>query len=183
MLADGILSALLVVFIRDIVGGSAAALGWVLTARGVGGLIGGLLIGALGEAARPARLLPLCLVVFGVLLLVTFNLPELSLVLVLVTLVGVAAAGWQISIQALLQGSVADQYRGRIFGAYGTVTALLGLVGMGLAGGLADRTGALPLLDISATLNLVAAGLALALLARPLPVSRHEIRNNQMARI
>jgi hypothetical protein len=91
---------------------------------------------------------------------------------VLVTLVGVAAAGWQISIQVLLQSSVADQYRGRIFGAYGTLSALVGLIGMGLASTLADRLGAVPLLDASGALNLVAAALAFALLreapARPL---------------
>jgi predicted MFS family arabinose efflux permease len=183
VLADGILSALLVVFVSDIIGGGAAALGWVLTARGVGGLVGGLLIGALGETVRPARLLTLCLTVFGGLLLITFNVPELSLVLVLVTLVGVAAAGWQISIQAMLQSSVTDAYRWRIFGAFGTVTALLGLAGMALAGGLAGSVGALPLLDVSAALNLVAAGLAFALLGERPRASIHEAHEGQEVRM
>ncbi|HEX5692718.1 MAG TPA: MFS transporter, partial [Roseiflexaceae bacterium] len=179
VLADGILSALLVVFVRDILGGGAAALGWVLTARGVGGLIGGLLLGSLGQHAQPARLLTVCLAVFGVLLLVTFNMPTVSVVLVLITLVGVAAAGWQISIQAFLQSSVADEYRGRIFGSFGTLTALVGLIGMGLAGALAEYVGALPLLDLSAALNLVAAALALVLLARPRSVARRNVHNQK----
>ena len=179
VLADGILSALLVVFVRDILGGGAAALGWVLTARGVGGLIGGLLLGSLGQHAQPARLLTVCLAVFGVLLLVTFNMPTVSVVLVLITLVGVAAAGWQISIQAFLQSSVADEYRGRIFGSFGTLTALVGLIGMGLAGALAEYVGALPLLDLSAALNLVAAALALVLLARPRSVTRRNVHNQK----
>jgi hypothetical protein len=85
-------------------------------------------------------------------------------VLALVTLVGIAAAGWQVSIQVLLQSGVADQYRGRIFGAYGTLNALVGLIGMGLASALGDRLGAVPLLDAAGALNLVAAALALALL-------------------
>ncbi len=169
VLADGILSALLVVYVRDVVGGGAAALGWVLTARGLGGLAGGFLIGYRGHKLRTAQLLPLCLTLFGALLLVAINVPLLPLVLAMVTLVGIAAAGWQISIQVMLQASVADQYRGRIFGAYGTLNALLGLIGMGLAGTLADRIGALPLLNASAMLDLVAAALAFGLLGGAAP--------------
>jgi MFS family permease len=169
ILADGIMSALLVVYVRDMLGGGAAVLGWLMTARGVGGLLGGFLLGYAGNRLLTSRLLPLCLTMFGVLLLITFNVALAPLVLALVALVGIAAAGWQISIQVLLQASVADRYRGRIFGAYGTLNALLGLVGMGIASTLGDQIGALPLLNASAILDLVAAALAFGLLGGAAP--------------
>lgn len=169
ILADGILSALLVVYVRDMLGGSAAALGWLMTARGLGGLLGGFLLGYAGNRLSIDRLLPLCLTAFGALLLITFNVALLPLVLALVALVGIAAAGWQISLQVLLQASVAERYRGRIFGAYGTLNALLGLVGMGVASLLGDQIGALPLLNASAMLDLLAAALAFGLLGGAAP--------------
>ncbi len=70
--------------------------------------------------------------------------------------------GYLASQQTLLQGVVADEYRGRIFGALGTTTALLGLVGMGLGGYLGDRVGLMPVLNVAG--GLWVAGGALALL-------------------
>ncbi len=51
---------------------------------------------------------------------------------------GLAAAAWLISSETLLQLGVSDQFRGRIFGTLGTTSALASLVGMLLAGALAD---------------------------------------------
>ena len=51
-------------------------------------------------------------------------------------------------MNTLLQSAVADEYRGRIFGTYGMTGALLALIGAVLAGTLADRVGAVTLLNI-----------------------------------
>ncbi len=69
-----------------------------------------------------------------------------------------------VSEQTLLQSNVADQYRGRVFGALGTTEALLILVGMGLAGLLGDIFDVVPLLNVAGMLWLVAGVVALTML-------------------
>ncbi|HIC89229.1 MAG TPA: MFS transporter, partial [Anaerolineae bacterium] len=48
MIAQGIINVLLVVFVKDVLGGGALEFGWLATAQGVGGLIGGFVIGQVG---------------------------------------------------------------------------------------------------------------------------------------
>ena len=57
LLGDAILSALLAPFAQDVAGFSATDYGWVLAARGVGGLFGGLLIAKIGRKLPPVLLL------------------------------------------------------------------------------------------------------------------------------
>ena len=54
LIGDSILGVLLVVFVQDIVGGGAQEFGWILTARGIGGVLGGLVIARIGSRA-PAQ--------------------------------------------------------------------------------------------------------------------------------
>jgi MFS family permease len=63
-------------------------------------------------------------------------------------LVGIPATGMVVSSFSLLQSRVEDKLRGRVFGAYMTVQALMMLIGMGLAGALGDRLGSVLLLNI-----------------------------------
>ncbi len=92
------------------------------------------------------------------------NFPSLSLALALTALVGLPAMGYMVSAQTLLQATVADRYRGRVFRAYGTTNALLVLVGMGLAGALGDALGVVPVLDLAGGLLLLAGVVGLVLL-------------------
>jgi hypothetical protein len=64
--------------------------------------------------------------------------------------------GWLVGAQTVLQDSVADCYRGRILGTYGTTSVLTRLGGMGLAGVLGDRLGVVPVLNVSGGLHIVA---------------------------
>jgi MFS family permease len=79
---------------------------------------------------------------------------------------GIPAVGWFASQQTLLQNSVADEYLGRIFGAFSATTALMLFVGGLSAGALGDIVGIVPLLIISAATYCAAALLALMLLGR-----------------
>ncbi|CAA9541372.1 MAG: hypothetical protein AVDCRST_MAG88-39, partial [uncultured Thermomicrobiales bacterium] len=72
-------------------------------------------------------------------------------------------------MQALLQGGAEDRYRGRIFGAWGTVAALLTLAGNGIAGSLGDRVGIVPLLSAAGGLHIAAGLVALAFLPGAMP--------------
>jgi predicted MFS family arabinose efflux permease len=64
-LGDSFLSGALVPFARDVVHTDARGLGWLLTARGAGGLLGTVIIGFLAFV-RPGRLLTLSLGALGV---------------------------------------------------------------------------------------------------------------------
>lgn len=56
MFGYGIVTVLLLAFVREVLHGSALVSGWLFTAQGVGGIIGGLLIGRMGPRVPPGRL-------------------------------------------------------------------------------------------------------------------------------
>ncbi len=160
---EGIFSVLLLPFL-NLLGGGAQEFGWLATLRGVGGLVGGLVVGQMRDVVKPSRLFPLSLMIAGLLGLVMFNVPVLLVAMAMLFLWGLPAMGAQVSVQTLLQSHVTNHYQGRIFGAYGTTAALLVLCGQGLASGLGDSIGVIPLLNIDAVLYLSAGVLALAML-------------------
>lgn len=166
MLGQGIIGVLWVVFVREILQGSALEYGWVQVAVAVGGLIGGLVMGYAGKMLPPGRLIGLSGMAIGLLLLATFNLPSLPLILALQVLVGIAAVGFFVTVQTLLQTSTANQYLGRIFGTYRAINGLLQLGGQGLASALGDRLGVVPMLDASGVLYFLGGVVALILLFR-----------------
>jgi predicted MFS family arabinose efflux permease len=164
LFGDSILTALLVPFVRDVVGGGAEALGALFTVRGLAGLLGGVVVGWVGARVEPARLLGASLVALGALFLVVVHFPYMWLVAALWLLMGPFLIGWLTSSQTLLQAGTQDEYRGRVFGAYGTTSALTLLCGVGLASALGDVVGVVPLLDATAALYCLAGVLALVIL-------------------
>ena len=134
-----------------------------------GGLIGGLLVGAVGRHLPLSRLIGWCAIGFGLGDLAIFNAPAVwpafAVPLGLIVLVGIVGVGYLTGINTLLQTRVADAYRGRVFGAYGTTGALLGLMGTVLAGALGDRLGVVPVLNVQGAGYVLSGVLALVLLA------------------
>ncbi len=170
-LGDSILTVLLVVFVQDGLGVGATKFGWLLTARGLGGIIGGLVIGQVTcTDTRAVRLLGGGLLSLGLIFLVIVNVPSFWLTLVLLTIVGLPAMAWLVGAQTLMQTSVSDKYRGRVFGAYTTVVSLTMLIGMGLGSTLADLIGATVMLNVAVGLYLLAALATLPLLHSPAAV-------------
>ena len=73
---------------------------------------------------------------------------------------------------------MADEYRGRIFGALNAVQAIAMLFGMILASGLRDRLGVVPMLEVDAAFNILAGVLAFILIrkvAKPVPSPEIEL--------
>lgn len=171
-LGEGILGVLLIPFL-ELLGGGVQEFGWLLTIRGIGGLVGGFIVGHMGNRLKPTALFPLSLAAIGGLGLVMFNLPVLLIALVILFLCGIPAMGAQVSSQTLLQTKVDAQYQGRVFGAYGTTTALLLLGGQGLAGALGACLGTVPMLNANACLYISAALIALVMLRGV--VARNEV--------
>jgi hypothetical protein len=166
---QGILDVLLVPFIRGVMHGDAQAFGWLLTVQAIGGLLGALVVARRGAILAPARLFGLSLGANGVLLAAIAHAPALPLIFALIAIAGVPVVGWLVGGQALLQQSVTDRYRGRLYGAYGTTSALTRLSGMGLASIAGDRVGVVPLLTAAGGLHIAAAVGALVLLRATSP--------------
>ena len=160
LFADGIMSALLVVFVQNDVGANATEFGWMLTARGVGGVIGGLLLGQLGSKLPNRQLISWGLVLMGALITIILLNPSVLFIVILAGLSGIPAIAWIAGLQTQLQQSTTDEYRGRIFGTFGTTISLLMLVSSGLAGATADIFSAKILIFVAALISIGAGFLA-----------------------
>jgi len=163
-IGNGIWGVLWVAWVRDVLLGGPLELGWMLTARGAGGLAGGLLAGYVVASVRPRGAIACGLALPALMLLVVLHTASFPLALGLLAAVGVPSVVWAVAHQTLIQRRVEDAYRGRVFGALGTSGALLGLGGTGLASVLAAPLGSLPLLDLTCGLYLLAGLVALLLL-------------------
>jgi MFS family permease len=165
---EGVMSTLFVIFVNRVLGGAALELGWLMSAQAVGGLIGSVLVGAAGRRFSTPHLIGLSAILFGTIDLAIFNYPALipgiGLGLILFVVVGIPGVGFMTGVNTLLQTGVADQYRGRMFGALGTTEGLLALVGTLLAGALGDRFGVVTMLNIQGGGYILAGLLGLMLL-------------------
>ncbi len=163
-IGDSILGVLFVVFVQDVVGVGAQEFGWILTARGVGGVLGGLIVARVGPRIQPKNLMAYGLAGTGALLIIMLQAPILQIVLATVVLVGLPVMAWMIAGQTWLQVHAEDQYRGRVFGAFETFSALMGLFGIGFASLSGESVGVLFSLYISSLLFIFGGLLAYFLL-------------------
>lgn len=156
MLAQGILNVLFVVFVKDLLEGGAMEFGLLVTTQGLGGIVSGVIIGYLGKMLKPTQLITIGLGAAGLILLAMVNFPSVALSMILTFLVALPFMCYTIGPQTLLQLYVQENYLGRIFGNYGTITALLMLGGMGLASAFGDIIGVAGMLNIAGVFFLFA---------------------------
>jgi MFS family permease len=164
VVGQGILDVLFLPYVKRVLHGDALLFGWLLSLQAIGGLLGGMIAGRISVQLSPTRLFGLSMGLVGATIVIAANVPILPLIVPLVALVGIPVVGWLVGAQTVLQDSVADRYRGRMLGTYGTTSALTQLGGMGLAGVLGDRLGIVPMLNISGGLHIVGGVGALILL-------------------
>lgn len=169
MLGDSMITALVVPFVKQVMRGDAMILGWALTAQAAGALIGGVAVGRLGRNWSPSRLISVALLVTGLLTLVTFNLPIISVVVSMLFVIGLFGPAAFITVETLLQTHTQDEYRGRIFGTLGMTMALASLIGMAFAGFWGDSLGTVTVLNLAATLYIASGLVAIVMLRQPSP--------------
>lgn len=173
MVAEGLVNVLGFPWLKQVLNGGAIERGWLASAQAVGGLLGGLLISRMARLVRTSYLIGASGMMLGMLVLAYVNVTALPIapalwlpaVLLLKALQGLPIMGMFVSIDTLLQQSIADRYRGRVFGAYGAALGLATLVGQALASAFGDILGIVPLLDLVGLLYLAGGLLALVLLA------------------
>jgi MFS family permease len=178
-LGEGVFGTLYPIFVNRVLHGVALQIGELMSAQAVGGLLGGLLAGWLGERLLSRRVIGVSAVFFGVIDLAIFNLPALLPTLLpgfevpifafelgLFVAVGVPGIWMSTGGLSLLQARAPDAFRGRIFGMLGMVFGLLNVAGILIASTIADRLGVVTMLNLQGAGYIVAGGLLLWLLPR-----------------
>jgi MFS family permease len=162
------LDPLNVAWVQDTLGRGPAVYAWLLWTHAVCGIAGTLLVGMFGRSASPRSLMGWASVVAGIATFVKYNVPTLPLALALTALTGFTSVVGSVGVDTLLQRSVRDEHRGRVFGALGASGARLSLAGATAGGIAAERVGTVTMLNVAAALIAVSGIVALrALAARP----------------
>ena len=124
----------------NILHGDITTNGLLLSARGIGAVIGGLLIAALARYggrgkmwAASSFLLPLTMLAFA-------SSRSVPISLLLMAIAGLGLVAMMNNSNAMVQGLVPDDLRGRVMGLYSLTFMGGGPLGALLAGVLADRT-------------------------------------------
>jgi MFS family permease len=143
----------------EVLGGSVATNGLLLSARGIGSLVAGLMIAALSRYHIKGRLLTLGSFAMALALL-AFS----AIRLIPPSLVAMAVIGWGFmliinTINALVQGQVPDALRGRVMGIYTLVFFGTVPIGSLLAGVAAANLGEPVTVALAGFLLLALAGL------------------------
>jgi MFS family permease len=164
LIGYGMVTVLLVLFARDVLQGSALVFGWLVTAQGVGGLVGAGAYDRLVRWLSTDRVVGVGLVVSGGLYLLIANEPRIAIDVALVAIMGLPITCYWVGTRTLLQTHTPDAYRGRIFGTFETVNSLATLAGVGTASLGAGLLGIVPAFDVAAGFYLLAGAVALAFL-------------------
>ena len=160
-------------FVRAVLHGDASVLGWLATVGAVGGVLGGLVAGHVVGRIEPRQLLSLGTIAVGLLMLAQYHQTAIPPAMALGFLLDFALVWEGIGAQTLLQGGVPDRFRGRVYGFLGTTSALVGLLGAPLGGGIAAAVGVVPAMTVGAGVTILAGLIALLLLPRPGTPSDH----------
>jgi MFS family permease len=179
---EGVFAPLFPVFVYQELHGVAVQIGELMSAQAVGGLLGGLIVGWLGQRVMSRWVAGFGWVAFGVIALFTYYAPALIpfawanaagtpppfpvfwIVAGLFAAVGVPGIIAATGTKSRLQATAPDAYRGRVFGALGATTGLAALAGSLIAGFATDALGLIPVLDMQGVAKILAGLLMLTLL-------------------
>lgn len=155
---------LIVVFVKDVLEGSDVTLGLVVSAAGLGGILGAVLGGVRAGNRRPLATVVALTAIDGALLLVFAATRHAGVAALLFAAFGAIGTLAQIALATFLQRETPEESRGRTFGWLGTCVGPLSLVSVFLGPLAAGALGAVAVLALSGVFELVVAaagGLAL----------------------
>jgi predicted MFS family arabinose efflux permease len=163
---------LMPVFTEDILHVGPEWLGVLLSASGVGSILGIAVLGYAGDTERKGLLIIGGAAAFGALIIAFALSTYYPLSLALTFFMGAFGSIYMITVQTTLQLRVPDELRGRVMGIYG-VTYNVGPLGALQAGIIADR--------FSAPTALIVGGAAIMLFALGVAFTNREVRTLQAA--
>ena len=158
---------LMPVLVREVYGGGANVMGFLVGAAGFGAVSGTVFLASRGSVRGLVRIISIASIAAGVALATLSWIRPVTLVLPLLAIVGFGILVTSVSVNMILQTIVDDDKRGRVMSLY--TVAFLGMSPLGAlaAGTLADRIGVSP--------TLTAAGLCCMLTGLYIGYRRSEI--------
>ena len=143
-------------YIVDVVKTTAQVFGLLVTVQAIGGILGGLLAGKVGDRMPAARLYGWSEIVLAVLIALRYNIPEIPVLFVMTLLVGLPAAMGIAALETLFQRNVPNTHLGRISGALNSTVGITSLFGvLGISGVLGEALGIVPVLNIAAGITML----------------------------
>ena len=150
-------------FVRHSLGGSAQVYGWTVACQGLGGIAGGLAL-ARFPARSPALRVVACSAVAGSIIIAMAVLKSIPATLVGSFLMAVAFLPVSVGISTLIQGHVPNEFRGRVFGTYLMVGALVAVIGSLISGVVTSIFGPPAIIAFAGSLIILSAALGLAVM-------------------
>ena len=141
LLGLGAVNVLFVPFLRNTFNVEPTALGVVETAQGVGMLVGGLAIGALGRKLSSIQIAFISIVLLGGGVCVFGMAPTYVIILLIMPFIGLTIPPVNASLNTLMQTNVPSKMLGRSGAVLDMSATVANLISMGLAGVLADAIG------------------------------------------
>jgi MFS family permease len=140
------LNPLFLVLTKNVLGQGTEQYGYLISALGVGGILGGFIFGAMGNRFGRIPMVVNLLFLDAVLIVLMGALPLLLPVpysyygtIAVFFLFGAMGTIFHVNIVTLLQERVPDDVRGKFFAAFGVIFEPLSMLSMGAFGFLADR--------------------------------------------
>ncbi len=134
------ITGLMPVFAEEILNAGPDGLGFLLSALGLGGLLGALILATFSNVKRRGLLLITSAVLSGLLMVVFSQTKLMPISLAVLVFLGAAHMYYMTTNNTLMQTITPDQYRGRVIGIYTLNFGLRALGGL-IAGGLAHKYG------------------------------------------
>ncbi|MFF9561824.1 MFS transporter [Leifsonia sp. NPDC014704] len=157
--AQGLFLVLFLVYVTQNIGAGDTGAGIIRGVQAIGGVLGGLVTGALARRMAPRWMIGVGYLVFGTLSLVTWNLAPFTTALwvyaglfIAMGIPGVTTATGEIT---LVQTTVPARALGRVIAAVTTLDGAAQAVGLLIGGLLADSGDIVPVLDVQASLYLL----------------------------
>jgi MFS family permease len=174
LLGEGTFEAGFAPLVIDVFAGGASGAGLLLSGQAVGGLFAGALVARVAERVSPRALFVGGLIGVGVADLgmvnaTSFTTPgpsAVALATAFMALAGFPVVAMLAAASGVLQIETTDVFRGRVFGALGTLQGLSALVGLGLGSLGIDKIGVVPVLSAGAAMWMLGGLVALWRLPR-----------------
>lgn len=136
-------NSLLPIFVIDRLGGEVFKLGWLQTARGIGVITGGLVLGAWGGFKRRIiTCFTFIIIQAAAIMVFSFTTESLFLLsLAMAFVAGLSGAFINAPLGAIFQSVVAKDVQGRFFTLIGSISGAMIPLGLAVTGPLADAVG------------------------------------------
>jgi MFS family permease len=138
-----------VIFVKDILGAGDQGYGLLLSAAGIGALLGSLLAAWVGKKFSAAAVFCWTGVIGGLTFFLYANLRYFYVTLAIVLIQMIVFSIGQVTSQVLMQQLVPKELRGRVFSQIITGHTVTYVLGAGLWGVLIDRVGVIPVFNLA----------------------------------